>query len=72
MSIGGSELDMEAFSEPPQTLTIYFPAWVINSLAFLISTWIAFSLLMSIVNHLESNKASRWKQPIEHTNPVEQ
>lgn len=48
------------------------PSWAINSLAFLISTWIAFSLLMSIVNHLESNKAPRWKQPIEHTNPVEQ
>lgn len=48
------------------------PSWAINSLAFLISTWIAFSLLMSIVNHLEASRSQRWKQPIEHTNPLEQ
>ena len=48
------------------------PSWAINSLAFLITTWIAFSLLMSIVNHLESNKAQRWKQPINQSNPLEQ
>jgi hypothetical protein len=61
---------MEAFSKPP--LTIYLPNWAINSLAFIVAVWIAFSLLTSIVNRLESNKATRWKQPIEHTNPIEQ
>jgi hypothetical protein len=61
---------MEAFSKLP--LTIRLPNWAINSLAFIIAVWIAFSLLMSIVNHLENNKASRWKHPIEHTNPLEQ
>jgi hypothetical protein len=62
---------MEAFSEPPQTLTLFLPNWAINSLAFILATWIVFSLLMAAVNRLEGNRSQRWQHPLSHSNPLD-
>jgi hypothetical protein len=57
---------------PTRIIAVFIPNWVINTTSFSLILWIAYTSLSIVVNHLESNKAERWKHPIEHTNPIEQ